>query len=100
MIKYDNVYLTKLAFYVPEKSVSNDEIIQKNSLKISNAWIEKRLGITNRRWAEKSQSTSDLAVIVLSEISKGEAPLFFSTISPDYLTPSTSSEINSSINIS
>ncbi len=93
MIQYQNTYLTKLDHKIPERSVSNDELIQKNSLKISSAWIEKRLGITTRRWAADDQTTSDLAVNVLKKISKGEAPLFFSTISPDYLTPSTSSEI-------
>ena len=98
MIKYDNVYLTKLCHYLPLRSVTNDEIIQKNSLKIHSSWIEKRLGIKTRRWAFDNETTSDLAVQVLKEMAKGEAPLFFSTISPDYLTPSTSSEIKRKMN--
>jgi 3-oxoacyl-[acyl-carrier-protein] synthase-3 len=38
-------------------------------------------------------TTSDLAADVLKKISLGEGPIYLSTISPDYLTPSTSSEL-------
>ncbi len=93
MIRYEGIYLTRLGHHIPDRSVTNDELINLNSLKISSAWIEKRLGISMRRWAKAEETTSDLAVSALKKISTGEAPLFFSTISPDYLTPSTSSEI-------
>ncbi len=93
MIEYKNVYISSLNHYLPVQKVSNQEIIDLNSLKMKAAWIESRLGIVERRWAHPDQAASDLAVESIKLHKSSEAPLYVSTISPDYLTPSTASEI-------
>jgi 3-oxoacyl-[acyl-carrier-protein] synthase III len=98
MNKFNDVYIAALSHYLPERSVTNDEIINLNNLKIKSSWIETRLGITRRRWAAESETTSDLVVHVLKQLKAQEAPLFLSTISPDYLTPSTASEVKRKMN--
>ncbi len=91
MNTYENIYISKIAHYLPERIVTNDEIIKNHSLKIKSSWIENHLGIKTRRWANDDQTTSDLIVNVLNQLNGSEAPIFLSTISPDHLTPSTSS---------
>lgn len=94
MISYKNIYISSLGAYVPEKVVTNEEIIQKNQLKMKSSWIEGRLGIKERRWASEDQAASDLALLAMKKLgSISEQPLFLSTISQDYLTPTTSSEL-------
>jgi 3-oxoacyl-[acyl-carrier-protein] synthase-3 len=98
MIEHKNIYIQAIQHYLPPRRISNQELIDLNSLKMKSSWIEGRIGITERRWALPEQAASDLAVEALRKIDMGEAPLFVSTISPDYLTPSTSSEIKRKMN--
>lgn len=94
-----NIYIKSISHYIPAKKVTNDELISAYSLKIKASWISQRLGISARAWAEDSETTSDLAVKSLQKLQNStEAPLFLSTISPDYLTPSTSAEIKRKMN--
>lgn len=94
-----NIYIKSISHYIPSKKVTNDELISNYSLKIKSSWIEQRLGISTRAWAEDNETTSDLATKSLQKITNAEeAPLFLSTISPDYLTPSTSAEIKRKMN--
>lgn len=91
---HKNVFLTGLASYVPERVVSNKEIIDAHSLRIKDEWISGRIGISHRRWAADDEAASDLAVKAMQKIPGAqEAALYVSTISPDYLTPSTASLI-------
>lgn len=94
-----NIYIQSISHYIPTNRVTNQDLISKYSLKIKASWIEQRLGISTRAWADDSETTSDLAAKSL-QIMKApkEAPLFLSTISPDYLTPSTSAEIKRKMN--
>ncbi|MBK7963626.1 MAG: ketoacyl-ACP synthase III [Bdellovibrionales bacterium] len=93
MISHKSVYILKLGHYLPERRVTNDQIIAARQLKMKASWVETRLGIRERRWANDHQTTSDLGVEALKKIVGPEGPLVLSTISPDYLTPSTASEI-------
>lgn len=94
-----NIYIKSISHYIPTRKVTNEELITKHSLKIKASWIEQRLGISTRAWAEGSETTSDLAIKSLQNLKESpEAPLFLSTISPDYLTPSTSAEIKRKMN--
>jgi 3-oxoacyl-(acyl-carrier-protein) synthase III len=94
MNKYSRVFISGLRHHVPERMVTNDDIIARESLKMKSSWIEKNLGITERRWCAPEEAASDLAVAASKELVAGFAgPLFLSTISPDYFTPSTSAMI-------
>jgi 3-oxoacyl-(acyl-carrier-protein) synthase III len=85
------IYLKKITACLPERTVTNDEIIANEGLKMKAAWIESRIGIRERRWAAPNQAASDLAFEAVRDLGTGEATLFVSTISPDFLTPSTAS---------
>ncbi len=91
---HKDICLSGLAYYVPERAVTNQEIIDANKLRIKDDWISGRIGISHRRWAAQDQAASDLAVQALGKIPQvQEAALFVSTISSDFLTPSTASLI-------
>lgn len=101
MIKFQNIYISSIESYLPENSVTNNEIINKNNLKIKSSWIEKNIGITCRRWASADEAASDLATKAILKMQTNEldGALWVSTISPDYLTPSTSSIIKKKANL-
>lgn len=89
---HKNIFLSGLSYYVPENAVTNQEIIDAHQLRIKDEWIANRIGISQRRWASEDEAASDLAAQALRKIPQAqEAALFVSTISPDYLTPSTAS---------
>ena len=46
--------------YLPERVVTNDEFAKR--LDTSDAWIRERTGIAERRIADESQASSDLAL--------------------------------------
>ncbi|MFN7825007.1 MAG: ketoacyl-ACP synthase III, partial [Pseudobdellovibrionaceae bacterium] len=92
MIFFQSVYIKSLAHALPDRVVSNDELIQNYSLKMKSSWVETRLGIRERRWLSSDQTTSDLAAQAIQKLKTSECPIYLSTISPDYLTPSTASE--------
>lgn len=48
--------------YVPETSLSTQEVIDRFNLDTTAAWVEERIGIKHRRWAHPNQQCSDLAV--------------------------------------
>lgn len=95
MIHYSDLYLEEIESYVPSVVVTNEELIQREALKMKSSWIEKNIGIVERRWASPDEAASDLATRALEKmnLTTFEGSLFVSTISPDYLTPSTSSLI-------
>jgi 3-oxoacyl-[acyl-carrier-protein] synthase-3 len=98
MIHFKNVFISKLSHYLPPQKISNQHLIDLNQLKMKASWIETRLGITERRWALPEQAASDLAAAAILQLGESEAPMYVSTISPDYLTPSTASEIKRKLN--
>ncbi len=95
------VWIKDIAFYVPERIVTNDEIIEAHSLKMRASWIERRIGITERRWASDEQAASDLAVEAAKKLklNKFKGSVWVSTISQDYFTPSTASIIKSKLGL-
>lgn len=93
MIEHKQIFIKKISHYLPPNKIANEVLISAESLKMKASWVESRLGIKERRWASADQSTSDLAKEALQKINEGEGALYLSTISPDYFTPSTSSEI-------
>jgi 3-oxoacyl-(acyl-carrier-protein) synthase III len=92
---HKDIYLNDLSYYVPDRVVTNQEIIDARQLKMKADWLSSRIGINTRRWAAPDQAASDLAVEAAKKLKsefKGGA-VFVSTISPDFLTPSTASII-------
>lgn len=96
------VWIKDIAFYVPERKVTNDEIIEAHGLKMKASWIEKRIGITHRRWADKDQAASDLAIEAAKKLNlkNFKGSIWVSTISQDYFTPSTASIIKAKLDLS
>lgn len=87
--------------YVPEKSVSNDELSQ--IVDTSDEWISTRTGIRSRRISQ-GETTSDMAVkaaakaIEDSGISPEEIDLIIvGTITPDNFTPAVACEVQDRI---
>jgi len=80
--------------YLPERVVRNDEFSAR--LDTSDAWIRERTGIVERRIADESQSSSDLALAAsreaLAAAGMGAADLdliIVATSTPDFIFPST-----------
>jgi 3-oxoacyl-[acyl-carrier-protein] synthase-3 len=65
------VYLNHLQRYLPERRVTNEDLVQWMGKSIRGSWIEKRTGIVERRWVEKNQSCRDLAVAVGRKVLEG-----------------------------
>jgi 3-oxoacyl-[acyl-carrier-protein] synthase-3 len=88
--------------YTPKKIYTNaylEEIVQTND-----AWIQKNLGIKERRIAEKDEATSDLAAkaglnaIENAGLSKNDIDLIIvATATPDRLAPSTAAIVQDKI---
>jgi 3-oxoacyl-[acyl-carrier-protein] synthase III len=89
------IRIAGVSFHVPDRVVSNDEIIAEGQLKIRAATIEKMIGVRERRWVTGDTAASDLAVAAIKKLGLPAfgGSLFVSTISQDYLTPSTASVI-------
>lgn len=101
MIKFQGLYLSAIKSYIPQQTITNDDLINREGLKMKASWIEKNLGITTRRWASPEEAASDLAAKSCQEmdLKNFQGSIWLSTISPDYLTPSTSSIFKKKIGI-
>ena len=95
------IKIKAVSHYLPENIITNDDIINKYELRTSSKIVEKVIGIKQRRWASEDQATSDLAYLACKDIdlTQFDGPIFLSTITGDYLTPSTSSVIKSKLKI-
>ena len=86
--------ITSLGSYLPEKCVTNDDL--SKIVDTSDEWIKTRSGISERRIAAQSQSTSDLAANAAKKALEkaGLAPeaidlIIVATASPDCPFPAT-----------
>jgi 3-oxoacyl-[acyl-carrier-protein] synthase III len=84
--------------YLPERIVTNDELAAR--LATSDQWIRQRTGIAERRIADPSQLTSDLAVHAAGRaldragISGAEVDLLvLATATPDHTFPATAARV-------
>jgi 3-oxoacyl-[acyl-carrier-protein] synthase-3 len=80
--------------YLPPRVVTNDEFAQR--LDTSDAWIRERTGIAERRIADESQASSDLALeasraaLAAAQLAPGDIDLIIvATSTPDHVFPST-----------
>ncbi|GJQ58048.1 MAG: ketoacyl-ACP synthase III [Candidatus Scalindua sp. AMX11] len=95
MGKVCNAAITGLGSFLPEKVLSNDDLLKM--VNTSDEWITKRTGIKERRIVDSGTATSDLAVEASlralddAKVLPSELDLIVtSTITPDCLFPSTS----------
>lgn len=89
-----SVGIIGIGSYKPEKIMTNADL--EKMVETSNEWIVSRTGIEERRIAEDSQATSDLALeaakqaLENAKISPEEIDLIIvATMTPDYFTPAT-----------
>jgi 3-oxoacyl-[acyl-carrier-protein] synthase-3 len=80
--------------YLPERVVRNEEFAQR--LDTTDAWIRERTGIAERRIADASQASSDLALeasreaLAAAQLKPGDIDLIIvATSTPDFVFPST-----------
>jgi 3-oxoacyl-[acyl-carrier-protein] synthase-3 len=82
-----------LGFYVPEKIVTNEMLSQV--IDTSDAWIQERTGIQERRYGKKHEETSTTMAAAATRIACTRAGIqpeevdfiIFATLSPDYYFP-------------
>lgn len=90
------VALAATGMYLPERVVSNAELIEANQLPVSPRWIERHTGIRERRYAAPGEFTSDLAaaagrdVLARAGVDAADVQrLILATVSGDWQTPAT-----------
>jgi len=90
--------------YLPPRIVTNDEFAKR--LDTSDQWIRERTGIRERRIADETQTSSDLALeasrraLEAAGISPGEIDLIVvATSTPDYVFPSTACLLQAKLGI-
>jgi 3-oxoacyl-[acyl-carrier-protein] synthase-3 len=90
--------------YLPARIVKNDEFAKR--LDTSDAWIRERTGIAERRIADESQASSDLALeasraaLAAAQVAPGDIDLIIvATSTPDYVFPSTACLLQAKLGI-
>jgi 3-oxoacyl-[acyl-carrier-protein] synthase-3 len=82
-----------IGFYVPDRVVTNDEL--SRVMDTSDAWIQERTGIQERRYGKKHQETTTTMAAQATRIACERAGIdpaeidfiVFATLSPDYYFP-------------
>jgi len=82
-----------IGMYVPEQVVTNQDLLKY--METSDAWIQERTGIQERRYAHRTQETTTTMAVEASRIAIERAGItaqdidfiVFATLSPDYYFP-------------
>lgn len=89
-----NAAITGTGFFVPERVVTNDDLVRDYGIDTSNEWIVQRTGIEERRFAADGVGTAEVALpaareaIARAGIEPADLDLIvFATLSPDYAFP-------------
>ncbi len=90
--------------FLPPTVVTNDELAKR--MDTTDAWIQERTGIRQRHVADKSQSSSDLALeasrraLEAAGMSAGQVDLIVvATSTPDYIFPSTACLVQAKLGV-
>ena len=90
--------------YLPQRVVKNDEFARR--LDTSDAWIRERTGIAERRIADESQASSDLALeasraaLASAQLAPADIDLIIvATSTPDHVFPSTACLLQAKLGI-
>ncbi len=89
-----NAYISGTGFFVPPRTVTNDDLVSGYGIDTTNEWIIKRTGIETRRFADEGICPADLAVpaataaIERAGLSTSDIDMIvFATLSPRYAFP-------------
>lgn len=101
------VKISAIGHYLPEKIITNQELIQESNLPITDEWIKKRIGTETRHRVAENEACSDMAIKACKDaFSKYNIDpstidlIILSTISPDNPNPSTACAIQAGLGIS
>jgi len=90
--------------YVPDRVVTNSDLAQK--IETTNAWIQSRTGIRERRIASSGENTSDMAVhaarsaLAAANLSSNDIDLIIvATVTPDQPLPATAIQLKKKLEI-
>ena len=104
MNKYTYAVLEGIGHHVPERIVTNDDLSEK--MDTSDAWIQARTGIKERRIADADVGTSDLGVEAAKDLfarydnDPNQIDLIIAaTLSPDYYFPGIGVQIQSKLGL-
>jgi 3-oxoacyl-[acyl-carrier-protein] synthase-3 len=93
-----------LGTYVPERVVTNDELTRR--METTDAWIQERTGIRERRWVDEGTENSDLALeatkVALAKASweaKDVEAIVYASLSPDHMFPGDGCLLNAKLGI-
>jgi len=95
---------TALGTYVPDRVVTNEELTRY--MDTSDAWIQERTGIRERRWVREGTNSSDMALAATQQAldragwkaSDIEA-IVYASISPDHMFPGDGCYLNAKLGI-
>lgn len=89
-----NATITGTGGHVPDRLITNQDLVDDYGIETDNEWIVKRTGIEARRFAPRGIGTADLALPAAQQAiaAAGLAPhdldmILFATLSPDYAFP-------------
>lgn len=91
------VYLLGPKAWLPERVVTNQDVLDWMGTRARPSWITHRTGVEQRHWVEEGQACSDVAAAVATRLledyrmdRKRISQLLLATVSGDYPTPPTS----------
>ncbi len=96
--------LVALGTHVPDRVVTNDELTR--SMETSDAWIQERTGIRERRWVREGTENSDLALEATKKAlaqagwePKDIEAIVYASLSPDHMFPGDGCFLNAKLGI-
>ncbi len=102
------VYIKSIASYIPEKSLTNEEVTQKvndHGFPLQSGLLDALIGPCERHYAAKDEQTSDLAAAAAKKLLKDTNPdeiglLIFASASADLIEPATSNIVQHKLGLS
>jgi 3-oxoacyl-[acyl-carrier-protein] synthase-3 len=95
-LKSTGAVIRAIAHHLPARVVTNQDIIDAESLRLKDAWVRENVGITERRFVAPGETAATMAADVARTLLEraGVDPsavsrLVVATVSPDVPTPST-----------
>lgn len=89
-----NAYISGTGFYVPPRTVTNENLREEYGIDTTHEWIVERTGIEERRFADDGVGTADMAKHAAQDAieaagltAKDIDMIVFATLSPDYAFP-------------
>jgi 3-oxoacyl-[acyl-carrier-protein] synthase III len=91
--------ISAIAHELPERAMTNQEIIDAEKLRLRDDWVRDAIGIEERRWCGEDETAASLAAAVCRKLVGEDVSsidrLIVSTVSPQVVTPSTACIVQS-----